>query len=159
MSPADAGVLVGLDVGGTKTHLRVVGIAVATTADGGMARAGGWGWVLSDDGSASALVREAARAVLAQADRGAEPEELGRLLLASVGVDSVAGLAHALSWDPGVETWGTHARAVTTAAVRAAARRRRGDGPGRTGRAARGAARARRRGAREEGGRRGLRPG
>ncbi len=96
-------------------------IAVATTADGGMARAGGWGWVLSDDGSASALVREAARAVLARADRGAEPDELGRLLLASVGVTSVAGLAHALSWDPGVETWGTHARAVTTAADRGSA--------------------------------------
>ncbi len=36
-------------------------IAVARTAEGRMLAAGGWGWILGDEGSAPALVREAAQ--------------------------------------------------------------------------------------------------
>ncbi|MFC5832578.1 hypothetical protein ACFPZ3_52740, partial [Nonomuraea insulae] len=78
--------------------------------------AGGWGWVLGDEGSASALVREAAKAVLARADEGGEPDELGRALLRSYGVPGLPELAAAMSWDSGVETWGAHAPAVFAAA-------------------------------------------
>src|SRR5580698_5938147 len=45
-------------------------IAVARARDGRMLTAGGWGWVLGDEGSAPALVREAARAVRRALDRG-----------------------------------------------------------------------------------------
>ena len=38
-------------------------IAVARTAEGHMLAAGGWGWILGDEGSAPALVREAAKAI------------------------------------------------------------------------------------------------
>ncbi|MFC8449004.1 N-acetylglucosamine kinase [Kitasatospora sp. NPDC057223] len=93
-------------------------IAVTTDTDGTMLRAGGWGWVLSDDGSASALVRDAARAVLDGADRGEPLGTLGELLLASVSVPDVAALAHTLSWGNGPEHWGRHAPAVVAAAER-----------------------------------------
>ncbi|MEJ3651910.1 BadF/BadG/BcrA/BcrD ATPase family protein [Actinomycetes bacterium KLBMP 9759] len=92
--------------------------AIAVTRDGSgrMLRAGGWGWVFSDDGSGSALVREAVRAVLERADAGEEPDALGVALLGSVGVPDVAALAHRLSWGDGPEHWGEHARVVTAAA-------------------------------------------
>ncbi|MFJ5265620.1 BadF/BadG/BcrA/BcrD ATPase family protein [Streptomyces sp. NPDC088387] len=91
-------------------------IAVATGGGDDLVRAGGWGWVLSDDGSASALVRDAARAVLRRADRGQEPDALGLALMRSVGVGDPADLAHSLSWGDGPEHWGRHGRAVTHAA-------------------------------------------
>ncbi|MEO3876400.1 BadF/BadG/BcrA/BcrD ATPase family protein [Nonomuraea sp. B12E4] len=78
--------------------------------------AGGWGWVLGDDGSGSALVREAARAVLARADDGAPFEPLGLALLRSYGVPGLPELAAAMSWDGGVETWAEHTPAVFAAA-------------------------------------------
>lgn len=91
--------------------------AIAVYTDGDvLLRAGGWGWVLSDDGSGSALVREAARAVLRRADRGEPLDQLGKLLLDSTGALDVAALAHALSWGDGPEHWGRHARAVMAAA-------------------------------------------
>ncbi|MFJ5265595.1 N-acetylglucosamine kinase [Streptomyces sp. NPDC088387] len=96
-------------------------IAVATGGGNELVRAGGWGWVLSDDGSASALVRDAARAVLRRADRGQEPDALGLALMRSVGVGDPADLAHSLSWGDGPEHWGRHGRAVTHAATEGSA--------------------------------------
>jgi N-acetylglucosamine kinase-like BadF-type ATPase len=101
---------------GTAVVVGTGAIAVATDAQGAMVRAGGWGWVLSDDGSASALVRDAARAVLDRADLGKPLDALGELLLASVGVQSIPALALQLSWGDGPEHWGDHARAVVAAA-------------------------------------------
>ena len=45
-------------------------IAVARRPDRTMLVAGGWGWILGDEGSAPGLVREAARAVRAAIDAG-----------------------------------------------------------------------------------------
>ncbi|MFG2078035.1 N-acetylglucosamine kinase [Nonomuraea maritima] len=78
--------------------------------------AGGWGWVLGDEGSGSALVRDAARAVLARADEGEPLDALGSALLRSYGVPGLPELAAAMSWDGGVETWAAHAPAVFDAA-------------------------------------------
>jgi N-acetylglucosamine kinase-like BadF-type ATPase len=92
-------------------------IAVGRHRDtGAHLSAGGWGWVLGDEGSGSALVRDAARAVLAQADEGVPGDGLGSALLESFGVTSLPELASAMSWDGGVETWGAHAPAVFAAA-------------------------------------------
>ena len=49
-------------------------IAVCRTADGEMLVAGGWGWIMGDEGSAASLVREAARAVALHLDRGGAAE-------------------------------------------------------------------------------------
>jgi N-acetylglucosamine kinase-like BadF-type ATPase len=91
-------------------------IAIGSDGEGRVERAGGWGWVLSDDGSASALVRDAARTVLAAADRGGPRGPLQQRLLASVGVPGIAELALTLSWGDGPEHWGRHAPAVVAAA-------------------------------------------
>jgi N-acetylglucosamine kinase-like BadF-type ATPase len=91
-------------------------IAIRSDGAGNVLRAGGWGWVLSDDGSASALVRDAARAVLSDADRGGPPGTLAERLLASVGVPGIPELALTLSWGDGPEHWGRHAPAVVAAA-------------------------------------------
>jgi N-acetylglucosamine kinase-like BadF-type ATPase len=71
-------------------------IAVARGADRRMIAAGGWGWFLGDEGSASGLVREAARAVRASLDAGETLELLGHDLLAAVGVASPVELGRAL---------------------------------------------------------------
>ncbi|MFF0267070.1 N-acetylglucosamine kinase [Kribbella sp. NPDC004536] len=55
-------------------------IAVARV-QGDLVTAGGWGWVLGDEGGAAGLVREAARAVLGELDRGEPADPLGRRLL------------------------------------------------------------------------------
>jgi N-acetylglucosamine kinase-like BadF-type ATPase len=49
-------------------------IAVARLPDRTMLVAGGWGWILGDEGSAPGLVREAARAVRAAVDAGGPAE-------------------------------------------------------------------------------------
>ncbi|GII33597.1 N-acetylglucosamine kinase [Planotetraspora mira] len=78
--------------------------------------AGGWGWVLGDEGSGSALVRDAARAVLGHADEGADEDGLEEALLRSFGVPGLPELAAVMSWNGGVESWGAHVPAVFAAA-------------------------------------------
>lgn len=92
-------------------------IAVGRHRDtGAYLSAGGWGWVLGDEGSGSALVRDAARAVLARADEGAPGDGLDVALLRAFGVAGLPELAAAMSWNGGVETWGAHAPVVFAAA-------------------------------------------
>ncbi|WP_328855207.1 hypothetical protein OHB01_08925 [Microbispora hainanensis] len=92
-------------------------IAVGRHRDtGAYLSAGGWGWVLGDEGSGSALVRDAARAVLARADEGAPGDGLDVALLRAFGVGGLPELAAAMSWNGGVETWGAHAPVVFAAA-------------------------------------------
>lgn len=79
--------------------------------------AGGWGWVLGDEGSASALVREAARAVLRASDEGLPPDILNKLLMKAFSVTDLGSLAMVMSWDDGVETWAPHAPLIFEAAA------------------------------------------
>ncbi|MEU4291990.1 BadF/BadG/BcrA/BcrD ATPase family protein [Kribbella sp. NPDC026596] len=71
-------------------------IAVARM-DGRLITAGGWGWVLGDEGGAAGLVREAARAVLGDLDRGEAIDPLGRRLLAVFDAVDGAQLAMAVT--------------------------------------------------------------
>src|SRR3989442_867689 len=54
-----------------------------STGSGREARAGGWGWLVGDDGSGAWLTREASREVLRRSDAG---EQLGKLGEAMLGV-------------------------------------------------------------------------
>jgi N-acetylglucosamine kinase-like BadF-type ATPase len=72
-------------------------IAVSRDPDGRLLTAGGWGWVLGDEGGAVGLVREAARAALAALDRGNPPDVLARRLFAAFDVTGGAGLALAIT--------------------------------------------------------------
>lgn len=72
-------------------------IAVSRDADGRMLSAGGWGWFLGDEGSASGLVRDAARAVRLSLDDGEPLEQLGEAMLAASGAATPVDLGRALS--------------------------------------------------------------
>lgn len=61
-------------------------IAISRDPDANMLSAGGWGWFLGDEGSASGLVRDAARAVRHSIDQGKPMDVLGRLLVDALGV-------------------------------------------------------------------------
>src|SRR5437879_7072469 len=56
-------------------------VAFGRDPGGREARAGGWGWLLGDEGSGAWIVREAAREVLRRADAGEHLGPLGSELL------------------------------------------------------------------------------
>ena len=116
-------------------------IAVARRPDRTMLVAGGWGWILGDEGSAPGLVREAARAVRAAIDAGEPPDALAEALLGTLGTDDPTELGRRLEATRGAEAWGRHAHAVFAAAEAGSRPARRVDrgwrsGAGDTGRAA-----------------------
>ena len=57
-------------------------IATARDQRDELVTAGGWGWILGDEGSAPSLVREATRAALSHLDDGHPIEALGQRLMA-----------------------------------------------------------------------------
>lgn len=80
-----------LAAGGASTGVAVIAgtgsAAWGANANGDEARAGGWGYLLGDEGSGYWLGREAVRHSLHQMDLGAEPDELTRGLLKYCGLD------------------------------------------------------------------------
>jgi glucosamine kinase len=87
-------------------------------ADGGEARAGGWGYLLGDEGSGYWLGREAVRHSLRRMNQGLPADELTTALLQSCGVDHpnrLIALFH--SPDTGRRFWAQQARHVVAAAA------------------------------------------
>jgi N-acetylglucosamine kinase-like BadF-type ATPase len=91
-------------------------IGVGTGADGAVLFAGGWGWVLGDEGSAPAIVREATRAALAAHDAGADDDGLLSALLAHYGDPNPQALARTVNDESTTAHWGPAAPAVFRAA-------------------------------------------
>jgi glucosamine kinase len=91
-------------------------VAYGRAASGKEARAGGWGWLLGDDGSGAWIVREAAREVLRRADAGVSLGALGDGLLAATGAGDAVQLTGRLHrrWEP--RKWARLAGAVFAAA-------------------------------------------
>ncbi|MFC9773262.1 MULTISPECIES: N-acetylglucosamine kinase [unclassified Pseudarthrobacter] len=88
-------------------------------ADGAEARAGGWGYLLGDEGSGYWLGREAVRHSLRRMDQGLAVDPLTAALLESCGVDHpnrLIALFH--SPDTGRRFWAQQARHVVEAAAR-----------------------------------------
>jgi glucosamine kinase len=84
---------------------------------GEVARAGGWGYLLGDEGSGYWLGREAVRHSLRRMNQGLEPDQLTRALLESCGVDDpnkLIALFHSPS--TGRRYWAQQARLVVEAA-------------------------------------------
>ena len=71
-------------------------VAYARSPSGQESRAGGWGWLLGDEGSGAWVVREAARELFRRADAGEPPGALGGALFAAAGVSSAAELGREL---------------------------------------------------------------
>ena len=110
-------------------------IAVGTGASGETLLAGGWGWVLGDEGGAAAIVREATRAALRAHDEGLPDDGLLAALADAFGVEaSGAGgsgalgawvaerLARLVNDEPTAENWAPRAPAVFAAADAGSAR-------------------------------------
>ncbi|MEV0716900.1 BadF/BadG/BcrA/BcrD ATPase family protein [Asanoa sp. NPDC050611] len=91
-------------------------IAVAVGPDGGLDFAGGWGWVIGDEGSAPALVREAVRAALTRHDAGGSADVLLPMLIEAFGVDGPTGLARTVNDNTEAGHWAARAPAVFAAA-------------------------------------------
>ncbi|MET7396606.1 BadF/BadG/BcrA/BcrD ATPase family protein [Dactylosporangium sp. NPDC005572] len=91
-------------------------IAVAVRPDGSLGFAGGWGWVLGDEGSAPALVREAVRAALTRHDARGPADALLPALLEAFAVDSPTALARTVNDNTDATHWATRAPAVFAAA-------------------------------------------
>ena len=91
-------------------------IAVGADEDGVVLFAGGWGWVLGDEGSAPAIVREATKLALAAHDEGRADDGLLTELLAHFAVPDPQTLARAVNDHPTPENWGPAAPAVFRAA-------------------------------------------
>lgn len=110
-----------LAAGGASTGVAVIagtGSAAWGRNDAGEeARAGGWGYLLGDEGSGYWLGREAVRHSLRRMNQGLEADQLSRALLDSVGVEEpgkLIALFH--SPDTGRRYWAQQARLVVEAA-------------------------------------------
>jgi glucosamine kinase len=74
-------------------------VAYGRDHEGREARAGGWGWLIGDDGSGVWVVREAAREVMRRVDAGEPAGALGDALLTATharGVRELIGKLHSL---------------------------------------------------------------
>jgi len=88
-------------------------IAVCRDRKRGMLVAGGWGWVIGDEGSAAGLMREAARAVTLHLDGGGSSSEpLVELLLDALAIRNAARIGSAIAELGGSAALGRHAPAV-----------------------------------------------
>jgi glucosamine kinase len=110
-----------LAAGGASTGVAVIAgtgsAAWGANGDGDEARAGGWGYLLGDEGSGYWLGREAVRHSLRRMNQGQEPDELTRALLDSCNTDDpnrLIALFH--SPDTGRRFWAQQARLVVEAA-------------------------------------------
>ena len=89
---------------------------------GRSAWAGGWGYLLGDEGSGYWIVRSAVRELLARADRGADAGPLGPCLLACAGAPDLTALRGEFYRQPQPSHWARHAPAVLDCPDPAAAR-------------------------------------
>jgi len=87
------------------------------TADGRHARAGGFGYLIGDEGSGYWTAREAVRHVLHRADTGAAPDPLGAALLAACGVAAPVNLFDLFYARPERAFWAGHAGVVARLAA------------------------------------------
>jgi len=71
-------------------------VALGIDAAGNRSRAGGWGHLFGDEGSAHWIVREAAARAMRDEDAG-HPPEIAMQLLAHFGLDSLRALQHAVA--------------------------------------------------------------
>jgi len=91
-------------------------IAVGADGSGNFLAAGGWGWVIGDEGGAAALVREAVRAALRANDGGLPDDGLLGHLIAHFGVADAERLTRVVNDEPTMDNWAPHAPAIFAAA-------------------------------------------
>jgi N-acetylglucosamine kinase-like BadF-type ATPase len=88
------------------------------TPDGRTARAGGWGYLLGDEGSGYWVGREAVRHALERSERGEEPDGLALQLTADCGLQHPEQLLDHFYANPERRYWAGHSRLVFALAGR-----------------------------------------
>jgi N-acetylglucosamine kinase-like BadF-type ATPase len=91
-------------------------IGVGADAAGNTLLAGGWGFIIGDEGGAAAIVREATRAALAAHDEGCPDDGLLTALRRAFDVPDAERLARVVNDDPTVGNWAPRASVVFAAA-------------------------------------------
>ena len=87
-------------------------VAWGRDTGGRTARAGGWGYLLGDEGSGYWLACQAVRHALRRADAGLPLDDLSRAIAASVGQVDAYGLLGAFYADPERQSWARRAAVV-----------------------------------------------
>jgi N-acetylglucosamine kinase-like BadF-type ATPase len=87
-------------------------VAWGARPDGVEAWAGGWGYLLGDDGGGFGVARAAVRHALGRSDRGYPPDRLTQRLFDSCGVTDAAALLDAFYADPDRRRWASRAALV-----------------------------------------------
>lgn len=87
-------------------------VAWGIDADGRSTRAGGWGYLLGDEGSGYAVARAAVQHVLARADRNLPPDPLTSALLAACRLADRGQLLEHFYGNPERRYWAGHAGVV-----------------------------------------------
>jgi glucosamine kinase len=85
-------------------------VAWGRDASGRVARAGGWGYLLGDEGSGYGIAREAVRHALRLADEGQPPDRLSQQLIAACNVQRTGQLIDHFYGNPERRYWAGHAR-------------------------------------------------
>jgi glucosamine kinase len=88
------------------------GTIAAGTWRGREVRAGGWGYLLGDEGSGYWIVREAIRALLGRCEGGLPPGDLGACLLGAASAPDLDALRAAFYRSPEPGRWARYAPAV-----------------------------------------------
>ena len=91
-------------------------VAYGRDGSGREARAGGWGWLVGDDGSAAWLAREAAREVMLRSDSGEPLGSLGDSMLEAVKARGITDLMGKLNGLNEPRQWAALAHVVFEAA-------------------------------------------
>ena len=87
-------------------------VAWGKSAGGSTSRAGGWGYLLGDEGSGYWLGRQAVRHALAQVDRGDPPDRLTKRLTADCGLEQPGQLLDQFYANSERRYWAGHSRLV-----------------------------------------------
>jgi len=87
-------------------------VAYGRDASGAEVRAGGWGWMLGDEGGGAWVVREALRALMRRRDAGEPMGPLGDALFAATSTGDALELAGKLQSDHLAGHWAAHAHVV-----------------------------------------------
>ncbi|CAN7723395.1 hypothetical protein LJR098_003540 [Rhizobium sp. LjRoot98] len=90
-------------------------IAVSRRPDGSLVTAGGWGWLLGDEGGGAGIVREAIRACLAVNDCGLTGDALNDLLCESLEIPEIGQANERLCRNLNSASFAYHATSVFTA--------------------------------------------
>jgi glucosamine kinase len=110
-----------LAAAGSGTGIAVISgtgsVAWGRNSQGQVARAGGWGYLLGDDGSGYGIARDAVRHALRLLDLGREPDLLARQLAAACGLSRAALLLDSFYARPDRRHWAQQAGLVFALAV------------------------------------------